>query len=302
VKESKAYIETGILELYVLGQLNVREQKEVEQMAADFPEIREEINAIEIAMEMYAISHAIEPTLGLEKQIFEEISKLSSKSNSDQDFKKESNSNHISSGSINSGQTETAKIIPLKQDHSVSTIRSLRFALVACIGLLMMSVVALYGAHDKLSEANAQIASLNNQRERFAATVSYMKDENKDLQEIASISGDPTWTSVKLAGTAISPQAKMMVYWHKSGQHVMVDNTRMSLPQNDASHQYQLWAIVNGKPVDLGVFNADAQPKKLLVAMKEVAAAQAFAVTLEKRGGSTAPTMEKMVVQGVVSI
>ena len=121
-----------------------------------------------------------------------------------------------------------------------------------------------------------------------------MKDENKDLQEIATIAADPTWKAVKLAGTKISPQANMMVYWHKQGQHVMVDNTKMwPLPQNDAAHQYQLWAIVDGKPVDLGVFDATAEPKKLLVAMKEVGNAQAFAVTLEKRGGSISPTMEK---------
>jgi anti-sigma-K factor RskA len=63
-----------------------------------------------------------------------------------------------------------------------------------------------------------------------------------------------------------------------------------------------LWAMVNGKPVDLGVFDAQNQPKKLLLAMKEVGDAQAFAVTLEKRGGSASPTMEKMVVLGAVSI
>lgn len=282
MEESKAYIETGILELYVLGQLNAQEQKEVEKMAAQYPEIRQEIDAIEVAMEQYAVSHAIQPTLGLEKQIFEKIAPQAT----------DAASTHKTEG----------KIAPLYQDNSASTIRALRFALVACIGLLVISIVALYSAHDKLGIANEQIASLSSQNGKFAATVSFMKDENKDLQEIATISADPTWTSVKLAGTAISPQANMMVYWHRKGQHVMVDNTRMSLPQNDAGHQYQLWAIVNGKPVDLGVFDAQAQPKKLLVAMKEVGAAQAFAVTLEKRGGSISPTMEKMVVQGGVSI
>lgn len=282
MKEAKAYIETGILELYVLGQLNVIEQKEVESMADEYPEIREEINAIEIAMEQYAVSHAIQPTSGLEKKILEKIAPQ---------FNSKISNNH-----------SNGKIIPLHDPHAASTIRSLRFALVACAGLLIISIVALYAAHDKLGIANQQIASLTSEKDRYASTVSFMKEENKDLQEIATISGDPTWTSVKLDGTAISPKATMMVYWHKSGQHVMVDNTRMSLPLNDAAHQYQLWAIVDGKPVDLGVFDAQTQPKKLLVAMKEVGSAQAFAVSLEKRGGSISPTMEKIVVQGGVSI
>jgi len=290
VEESKAYIETGILELYVLGQLNAEEQREVEEMAAKYPDIKQEINSIEIAMEHYAVINSIQPTVGLEKQIFEKIAPLS---------KDGINKDKVN---VNTERT-TAKVVPLyNDDHLASKIRSLKFALVACLGLLVISLVALYSAHDKLSIANQQIASLSIDKQKYAATVSYIKDENKDLQEIAVISNDPTWTPVKLSGTKISPKANMMVYWHKKGQHVMLDVTKMALPENDSTHQYQLWALVQGKPVDLGVFDAQSQPKKLLVVMKEISGAQAFAVTLEKRGGSISPTMEKMVVMGGVSI
>jgi anti-sigma-K factor RskA len=280
VEEAKAYIETGILELYVLGQLDVSEQKEVEDMAARYPGIKDEINAIEIAMEKYAVFHAIKPTSGLEKKIFEKIAPSAS----------------------DKPTTSNPKILPLNADHSASEIRSLRFALVACVGLLVLSFVALYAMNNKLGKANEQIASLNGEKEKFASTVSYMKGANKDLLEIAAITDDPSWTVVKLGGTNIAPQAKMRIFWHKGGQHVMLDNTRMSLPENDSKHQYQLWAIVKGKPVDLGVFDAESQPAKLLLTMKEIGNAQAFAVTLEKRGGCSTPTMEKMIVQGAVSI
>ncbi|WP_158797116.1 anti-sigma factor domain-containing protein [Pedobacter sp. L105] len=282
MEEAKAYIETGILELYVLGQLNALEQLEVEEMAAKYPEIKEEITAIEIAMEHYALSHAIQPTSGLEKQIFERITPATT--------------------NTTAKEKPEAKIVPLYNDNSASTIRSLRFALVACIALLVISTGALYSAHSSLTLANQQIASLSLDKQKFASTVSYITDENKDLQKIAAISSDPTWTPVKLSGTKISPKANLVVYWHKAGHHVVLDNTKMALPENDADHQYQLWAMVNGKPVDLGVFDAQSQPKKLLVTMKEIGNAQAFAVTLEKRGGSVNPTMEKMVVLGGVTI
>lgn len=284
MEETEAYIESGILELYVLGQLSQAEQHEVEAMSANNPAIKREIEAIEIAMEQYAMSHAIQPKTNLEKQLFEIINSPAEP--------------------VLAAATPAAPLnaIVTENTTATATIRTLKFALAACAGLLVISVIALYSAHSKLNSANDQIASLSTDREKFAATVNYIQEENKDLQEIASISGDPTWTSVKLAGTKLSPQANMMVYWHKDGQHVMVDNTRMALPKNDAEHQYQLWAIVNGKPVDLGVFDAETQPKKLLVSMKEVAAPQAFAVTLEKRGGSVQPTMEKMVAMAGVSI
>jgi len=289
VEESKEYIETGILELYVLGQLKPHEQKEVEDMAARFPEIRAEIAAIEMAMEKYAFSHAIQPDVNLERKIFEKIA-----------------ANNLSQPAaiketiIN--EPSEVKIVPLHDDKYESTIRALKYSLVACVALLVISTFALYSAHRKLNQAHQQIASLSIDNEKFAATVSYIKNENKDLQEIAAISSDPTWKTVRLAGTNISPRANMLVYWHKKGQHVMVDNTKMALPQNDKAHQYQLWAIVKGKPVDLGVFDAQTKPAKLLLTMKEVGDAQAFAVTLEKRGGNVSPTMEKMVVIGAVSI
>ena len=288
MEEAKAYIETGILELYVLGHLNAQEQREVEEMAAKYPAIKEEITAIEIAMEQYAIKHAIEPSKGLDKQIFDKIAVPVQETQVQEE--------------TTSAPTHEAKIVQLSADRAASTIRTLRYSLVACVGLLVVSVAALYATHDKLNVANQQIIAMNVDKEKFASTVSFMKDENKDLQEIAAISADPSWTSVKLAGTKISPQANMMVYWHIKGQHVMVDNTKMALPQNDAAHQYQLWAIVDGKPVDLGVFDAKSGPGKLLLTMKEVSHAQAFAVTLEKRGGSPSPTMEKMIAMGGVSI
>ncbi|AMQ00547.1 hypothetical protein AY601_3685 [Pedobacter cryoconitis] len=292
MEDAKAYIETGILELYVLGHLNAQEQREAEEMAAKYPAIKEEITAIEIAMEQYAVKHAIEPTKGLDKQIFEKLG-----------IPDDVVPFHeVPVPKETPAPSHEAKIIPLVADHAASTIRTLRYSLVACVGLLVVSVAALYATHDKLTIANQQIIAMNIDKQKFASTVSFMKDENKDLQEIAAISADPAWTSVKLAGTKISPQANMMVYWHKKGQHVMVDNTKMALPQNDAAHQYQLWAMVDGKPVDLGVFDAKSGPGKLLLTMKEVGHAQAFAVTLEKRGGSPSPTMEKMIAMGGVSI
>ena len=69
------------------------------------------------------------------------------------------------------------------------------------------------------------------------------------------------------------------------------------MPVNDSARQYQLWALVGGKPVDLGVFDADAATKDMKE-MESIAAAAAFAVTLEKRGGSPAPTMDEMMVIG----
>ena len=62
MKELKSYLESGILEQYVLGDLSNEEKLEVEQNALKYPEIKSEIIEIESALLNYAISNAIEPS------------------------------------------------------------------------------------------------------------------------------------------------------------------------------------------------------------------------------------------------
>jgi len=58
---SKEYINSGILEQYVMGILDSSELAEVERRAAHDPHIRQEINTISDALEKYAQANAIQP-------------------------------------------------------------------------------------------------------------------------------------------------------------------------------------------------------------------------------------------------
>lgn len=275
MNETEAYIETGTLELYVLGQLSADEEQEVEAMAAKYPEIREEISDIEMAMEKYALMHAITPVSDLAEQIF---------SNTKKEI-----------------EAEALKIIPPSAGYE-SKLRTLRYALVACIALLIVSTAALFSAHTKLNVAEEQIVSLSEEKEKFASRASFMQENNNELQKVADMAADPAWKIVRLAGTKFAPEAKIMIYWHPDGKHVVLDHAKMKLPVNDQEHQYQLWALVNGKPVDLGVFDMKNGATHLLSNMKEIGMAQTFAVTLEKRGGSLSPTLDQMVAAGNITI
>lgn len=59
---SKEYIDSGILENYVMGTASHSEREEVEMMAAANPDIRQEIEAIGDALESYALANAIKPS------------------------------------------------------------------------------------------------------------------------------------------------------------------------------------------------------------------------------------------------
>lgn len=277
MEELKEYIESGILELYVLGQLSATESNEVEAMAIAHPEIKAEITAIEIAMENYAMQNTIAPSHQIKEKILNQISK----------------------NTAQAIPTET-KIIPLYEGQNDNKIRTLRFALIACSVLLVISLGFLFSAHKDLNIANNQIATLSIEKDQFATTVSKLEFNKAGMENQIAMFETTEWNTIRLAGVANSPKAQMVVYWNKKDKSILINHTAMNLPKTDSSHEYQLWALVDGKPVSLGVFGENA--KEAVQQMETIQKAQAFAVTIEPMGGSANPTMEKILVMGAISI
>ena len=57
----KDYIESGILELYVLGVTTTKENEEIEKLALSIFEIAEEIKNISAALEAYTLQNSVAP-------------------------------------------------------------------------------------------------------------------------------------------------------------------------------------------------------------------------------------------------
>ncbi|MCO5937167.1 anti-sigma factor [Mucilaginibacter sp. RB4R14] len=269
----KEYIESGILELYVLGDISATEKAQVEEMAAKYPEISAEIIEIERSIEFYAEEHAVEPSENLRAKV-------------------------LNSLLVNLGDDNT--FLKAKTHQDDDNVRSLsaarvtsfyKYSFAACLTLLLISIYGLVNLYSKLQESNTQLSALQTDKVRIANQVSLRDNE---LQ----VYRDTAFKVLKLKGTAKAPAAAMVLAWNSISKKVMVAVASVKLPQHDEKHQYQLWALVNGKPVDMGVFD---QPKADTVGVKEmkaIASAQGFAVTLEPNGGSINPSMDQMVVIG----
>ena len=65
MKDVNTFIESGILELYVLDQASAAEIATVQKMAIDHPPVALEIKAITIALEKYAKIHGVAPAITL---------------------------------------------------------------------------------------------------------------------------------------------------------------------------------------------------------------------------------------------
>ncbi|MEP6993298.1 MAG: anti-sigma factor [Acidobacteriota bacterium] len=92
-----------------------------------------------------------------------------------------------------------------------------------------------------------------------------------------------------LGGKAPQPNAQGRVFWSaRARRGVLVAGNLAPLPPD---RQYELWVFLKGKPVNAGVFDADAQGRALFESHDfSEPQAQNFAVTIEPRGGVPAPT------------
>ena len=254
-----------------MGGGNPEERAQVEQMAETHQAVREELRDVENALQLYAFENAVQPSEQLRNKILNSLV-----------------TNFADDSTFPTKHTTTeGKVIALPEP---SPANFYKYAFAASIALLIGSLVALFNVYDKLQQSNQQLLVINTQNTKFSKTISNMGEE-------LGVFRDSTFKLLKLKGTAKMPSAEMTVAWSPVKKKVMIDMAGMQLPTNDANHQYQLWALVNGKPVDLGVFDKEADSIDMK-AMKPVDLAGAFAVTLEPRGGSVNPTMSEMVVIG----
>ncbi|MES2376442.1 MAG: anti-sigma factor [Bacteroidota bacterium] len=274
MEDVKTFIESGILELYVLGDVSPAERQQVEAMVQKYPVVRAELGEMEKALESYALANAIKPSENQRNKI---LNSLVTNLADDSTFK--------------SKKEEAAVVaMPVRQ-----TSNFYKYAFAASVALLIGSLLAMYNLNSQLQQKKEELVAMNTQNQRFSKTVGYMNDE-------LGVYRDTTYKLFKLKGTKNLPQGGLTLAWNPIKKKVMINLATLNMPENDKDHQYQLWAIVAGKPVDLGVFDKAAADNASIKAMKSVSSPAMFAVTLEPRGGSINPTMDKMMVAGAVNL
>jgi len=273
VEDIKAYIESGILELYVLGDVSHAEKLQVEEMRSKHPAIKAELDEIEHSMELYAAENAVKPNDHLRDRI---LNSMLTNFGDDNNFPSKT------------APLAAAKVVALPAPKVNSFFK---YAFAACLALLILSVAALINIYNKLQDANTQLVALNSTNQQFTKTVNFQDQQ-------LHIYRDPSFKVIQLSGTAKHANASMLLAFSPAKKKVIIDMADLKMPENDKAHQYQLWALVGGKPVNLGVFDKSTSDSVDMKEMKSIALAQAFAVTLEPKGGSVNPTMDQMMVIG----
>ncbi len=183
-------------------------------------------------------------------------------------------------------QKIVAPTIPTAQAAPVYNIKLWKFLAAASVILLIVSTALNFYFYSGYKTTKQEYQALLTERNTLQAN-------NASYQRDLQLFQDTTMTRIELKGLPGKEQNLATVLWNKGTQDVYISVKGMQ--PTPAGKQYQLWAIVNGQPVSVGVIG---DCSTALCKMESVADAQAFAITLEKEGGSPTPTLTEMYVMG----
>lgn len=246
------YIQSGILESYILGGCDPAEQEEVERMSSTYPEVKAALDLLHADIEKLAATGAVTPPQALKGRIMQSIEA------------------EIAAAKV--PQRGTARTINNRLGYILAGV-----ALSA--GIFGMGVL-----QNRIDKINAlRQADLQKIAECETRNEYLLRAENQ-----IALLGAQTTRAVRLGALPGRSEEWQVWVYHNASAGMTLLNAN-SLPPSPAGKSWQLWAIVNGTPRSMGVISQQ-KTQGLMLDVPYIATAQAFALSLEPAGGSDTPT------------
>lgn len=264
--DSKTYIESGLLELFVAGQLSEEQNKEVQELMLKHPEILQEVLEIESAV--ITLSSAMSP----------------------------SDNQHLLQAikdKLQFGNNDTKVIAMPKSRTNWFAYTGWAAALIVGAGLLW-TINQNKQLEFQLSDAEIEKAYLETQ----------IEDAKTDLaanKALLNALRDRDIITVPLGGQGDFANSYAKVYWNKKDNSIYLD--AQGLPDAPEGKVWQVWSLTLNPltPTSLGTIDNFNNDDNKIFNIENANESQAFGITLEPAGGSESPTMEQLYTLGVVS-
>ena len=212
----KTYIlENGLLELYVLGELNAIDQEQVEAAIIKHPELKLELDTIEASFENIAQENAIEAPADVKSNLLSQVTSPSVKS-------------------ISSSPTSA------KRSY---------FSIAASIAaLLFLGSIYMF---TQLSKTRQQLEMVEQENKKLNRNIDNLNNYLAETNKWYVVINDPDVQKYVLTGNALMPEATVISYVNDQKKSVVI-NTKY-LPKLDDEHDYQMWADVEGEMINMGI-------------------------------------------------
>tara|TARA_R110002073_G_scaffold40547_5_gene115321 strand:- start:479446 stop:480240 length:795 start_codon:yes stop_codon:yes gene_type:complete len=260
--DSKKYIASGILELYVAGSLSEKENQEVYDAMQQYPEIKNEVEQIELSIQK--LTAAVAPQ------------------------------NKVPFASVKNKMDGSSQVIKLKPSTSRNWITYTGWA---ASGIFLVGTLWMFNENRELKENLKMVDSKNIELE---TQISNANQNIAKANELVTILRAKEIESITLGGQAISPDSYAKVFWNKEEKLAYVDVA--GLPEPPAGKVYQVWSLKLDPltPTSMGTLDDFLTDDNKVFTLANVNDSEAFGITLEPAGGSEAPTLDQLYALGVV--
>ena len=258
----REYIESGILELYVFGKLTDEEHKEVNEIASQNEEVRDEIIAIEKAV----INLSYTVGFDLSADNYEKI---------------------------------RHRLMEKHQAHISAEPRRSNFSQYLGWAASFVLLLALGYQYFRNTEVTEETKTVTAQRDKFEQLLANADAKNAENEKTLATLRDEFSTIVTLEGQAAAPDSYARVYVNTGKNEIYVDLA--GLPEPPQGSVYQVWALKLNPltPASIGVID-DKNANNGILKVQHFDGAEAFGITLEPAGGSATPTLEQLYALGKV--
>jgi anti-sigma-K factor RskA len=259
------YISSGIIESYVMGLASPEERVEFEKMCGLYPELVEARNSFELAIEKQAFQNSVLPPAGSKEKTWSAIQQSANKN--------------------------TSKVISMETRRSRSS--GLRWFAAASVILFLLTAYLAYSFYNKNRELQARIDRNDSLITRMTESAKINDSLINKMTQGEKMMHDPNVMVVNMVGLKGS-SSSANVYWDSTSTDVYM--VVKNMPKLPSDKQYQLWALIGNKPVDLGLF--DLPQSNVILKMKNTQSADAFAITIENRGNTGGPDLGQLQSMG----
>ena len=254
--DKKTILENGLLEQYILGELDHDKTVTLEKIIATDSELKSQLFSLEKDFETLGLENSIAPPPFVKSNILKHVKK---------------------------SQQQKDKVIKL---YSGGNDKYYLGIAASIAGLLLIGSIWMF---TQLSDVKQQLETVESTNKELNSTIDKLNTSFAEQNTLFATLSHPDTEQYVLKGNDLLPDSKVVSYVNHSTKSVIINAEK--LPELDADHDYQMWADVEGEMINMGVISKTDN----LMAMNYIDHAESLNITIEPAGGNDHPTVSRLV-------
>ncbi|NJX16593.1 anti-sigma factor [Tamlana crocina] len=251
------FLNSGLLEKYLLGETSSAETEQVESYISKYPEVQHAYDTLQFNLEVVAKAHAVEAPKNILNNILDELD-----------------------------EKPVVKLAPKRRYK-----KWYKYSIAASVAALLFAGTSyiFYNQNQKLARENQVVVDeLFDLRSDIEKNNAMLDNVMRQLLKL----NNPETEKYIINGNDRAKQLKTVAYINAKEKTSMIDV--VSLPKLPDEQCYQIWAELQDKMVSLGVLSEADRKLKNIPYMED---ALGLNITIEPKGGNNVASTENSVAE-----